>query len=56
MEPGKVMITCEIIKPKWEHRWIQRHYSGRENDVIYKKHFNVIPEKQHNRFALIDAV
>ncbi|XP_034942643.1 39S ribosomal protein L27, mitochondrial [Chelonus insularis] len=56
MEPGKVMVTCEKTNLKWDHTWIQRCYSGRENQVIYKKHFNVIPEKQHNRFKLIDTI
>ncbi|KMQ96600.1 39s ribosomal protein mitochondrial-like protein [Lasius niger] len=56
MESGKVMVTCEKINPNWDHSWIKRCYAGRENQVIYKKHFNVIPEPQHNRFLLIDRI
>ncbi|XP_025988608.1 50S ribosomal protein L27 isoform X2 [Solenopsis invicta] len=56
IESGKVVVTCEKIDPNWEHTWIQRHYAGRENQVIYKKHFNVIPIPQHNRFKLIDKI
>lgn len=56
MEAGKVMITCEKINPNWSHTWVTRHYAGRENDTIYKKHFNVIPQPQHDRFKLINLV
>ncbi|KAF7991574.1 hypothetical protein HCN44_008945 [Aphidius gifuensis] len=56
IEAGRVAITCEVIDPNWEHTWIQRCYSGREGDKIYKKHFNVIPEKQHGRFKLVDTI
>lgn len=56
MHPGKVVITCEKIKPDWEHTWIQKNYAEREGQTIYKKHFNVIPEPQHNRFKLINKI
>lgn len=56
MEAGKVVVTCEKFDPFWEHTWVQRIYSGREDQTIYKKYFNVIPEPQHNRFKLIDEV
>lgn len=56
MEPGKVIVTCEKVDLNWEHSWIKRNYAGRENQVIYKKHFNVIPIPQHNRFKLIDKI
>lgn len=56
MEPGKVVITCEKVDLKWDHTWIQRCYGGREGQVIYKKHFHVLPEKQHNTFKLIDRI
>ncbi|XP_012541361.1 50S ribosomal protein L27 [Monomorium pharaonis] len=56
IEAGRVMVTCETIDPNWEHTWIQRNYAGRENQLIYKKHFNIIPIPQHNRFKLIDKV
>ncbi|XP_072744760.1 large ribosomal subunit protein bL27m isoform X2 [Anoplolepis gracilipes] len=56
IEPGKVMVTCEKINPYWKHTWIKRCYAGREDQVIYKKHFNVIPYRQHNRFQLIDKI
>lgn len=50
------MITCEKIDPDFSHFWVRKTYSGRENQVIYKKHFNVIPEPQHNRFKLMDTL
>ena len=56
LEKGKVIITCEKIDPNLDHSWARTHYAGRENSVIYKKHFNVIPEPQDNRFVLIDAI
>ncbi|XP_045459715.1 39S ribosomal protein L27, mitochondrial isoform X1 [Melitaea cinxia] len=56
MEAGKVVVTCEKFDPFWEHTWVQRIYSGREDQTIYKKYFNVIPEPQHNRFKLIDEI
>jgi len=56
IEPGKVIVTCEKVDLKWEHSWVKRHYAGRENQVIYKKHFNIIPIPQHNQFKLIDKV
>ncbi|CAK9820720.1 39S ribosomal protein L27, mitochondrial [Anthophora plagiata] len=56
LEKGKVMITCEQINPNMKRRWARLNYAGRENSVIYKKHFNVIPEPQHDRFLLIDTV
>ncbi|KAK0182669.1 hypothetical protein PV327_000782 [Microctonus hyperodae] len=56
MEAGKVIVTCEKVDLDWEHSWVKRNYSGREGLTIYKKHYNVIPEKQHDCFKLIDAV
>ncbi|XP_063636393.1 large ribosomal subunit protein bL27m [Cydia splendana] len=56
MEPGKVVVTCERFDPNWEHTWVQRVYGGREQQTIYKKYFNVIPESQHQRFKLVDEV
>ncbi|XP_015117668.1 39S ribosomal protein L27, mitochondrial [Diachasma alloeum] len=56
MEAGRVVVTCEKVDLNWDHTWIQRCYSGREGQTIYKKHFNVIPEKQHDRFKLVDAI
>ncbi|XP_011264121.1 39S ribosomal protein L27, mitochondrial [Camponotus floridanus] len=56
LEAGKVMVTCEKINPCWKHPWIKRNYAGREGQVIYKKHFNVIPKSQHNQFQLIDRI
>lgn len=56
MEPGKVVVTCEKFDPNWDHTWVQRMYKGREHQVIYKKYFNVIPEQQHQRFKLVDAI
>ncbi|XP_017891711.1 uncharacterized protein LOC108631961 [Ceratina calcarata] len=56
MEPGKVVITCEKINPNMKLWWCRVNYGGRENSVIYKKHFNVIPNPQDNKFILVDTV
>lgn len=56
IEPGKVMVTCEKIDPNWKHSWVKLNYTGRESQVIYKKHFNVIPTPQHKQFKLIDKI
>lgn len=50
------MVTCEKIDPDWKHWWVRHNYTGRENQVIYKKHFNIIPTPQHNQFKLIDKI
>ncbi|KAG7213133.1 hypothetical protein KM043_002449 [Ampulex compressa] len=55
-EAGKVMVTCEKIDPDFNLKWVRDNYGNREGVVIYKKHFNVIPEPQHDRFKLIDAI
>ncbi|XP_018308684.1 50S ribosomal protein L27 [Mycetomoellerius zeteki] len=56
IEPGKVVVTCEKVDLNWDHPCVKRYYAGRENQVIYKKHFNIIPNPQHNRFKLIDII
>ncbi|XP_011310051.1 39S ribosomal protein L27, mitochondrial [Fopius arisanus] len=56
MEAGKVVVTCEKVDLNWDHSWNQMNYSGRETQTIYKKHFNIIPEKQHDRFKLVDTI
>lgn len=56
MEPGKVVVTCEKINPNMEIGWCKVHYGGREKSVIYKKHFNIIPDPQDNKFVLVDTV
>ncbi|XP_044732665.1 50S ribosomal protein L27 [Chrysoperla carnea] len=56
MVPGRVMVTCEKTDLNWDHTWVQRCYAGRENQPIYKKYFNVIPEAQHQNFKLIDQI
>ncbi|XP_043272971.1 50S ribosomal protein L27 [Venturia canescens] len=56
LEKGKVAITCEKVDLNWDHTWIQRCYGGRQNQLIYKKYFNVIPEKHHTTFKLVDLI
>ncbi|XP_011504397.1 PREDICTED: 39S ribosomal protein L27, mitochondrial [Ceratosolen solmsi marchali] len=56
LHPGKVIITCEKANLNWEHKWVRRNYRGRQDQTIYKKYYNVIPEPEHNRFKLIDKV
>ena len=54
MTNGKVYVTCEKVDLNWDHGWVQRFFSGRSGQTIYKKYFNVIPEPQHTRFRLVD--
>ncbi|OAD54629.1 39S ribosomal protein L27, mitochondrial [Eufriesea mexicana] len=56
LEKGKVVVTCEKIKPNMSRSWVKMNYAGRESSVIYKKYFNVIPEPQHNKFVLVDTL
>lgn len=56
MVPGRVMVTCEKVDLNWDHPWVQYCYSHRENKEFYKKYFNVIPEKQHQNFVLVDQI
>lgn len=56
MEHGKVYVTCEPIEPNWDHSWVQKNYAGRHDQTIYKKFFNVVPEKQHQRFRLVEEI
>ncbi|GAB0093122.1 Ribosomal protein L27 [Sergentomyia squamirostris] len=55
-QPGKVIITCERIDPNFNRSWVKVNYTGREDQIIYKKFFNVITEKQHQNFRLIEEV
>ncbi|KAF5299675.1 hypothetical protein FQA39_LY11470, partial [Lamprigera yunnana] len=52
--PGTVIVTCEKTDPKWDHKWVERHYSDRKHTTFYKKYFNVVPEPQHKNFRLIE--
>lgn len=54
LTPGKVYITCEKTDMDFNRPWIQRFFAGREEQTIYKKYFNVVPMKQHQRFKLIE--
>ncbi|CAG9761524.1 unnamed protein product [Ceutorhynchus assimilis] len=54
--PGKVMVTCEKADPNWKHTWVQRCHGHRQGTEFYKKYFNVLPEKQHQNFNLIDQI
>ncbi|CAL7934026.1 unnamed protein product [Xylocopa violacea] len=56
LEKGKVVVTCEKINPNLERTWSRLNYADRVNSVIYKKHFNIIPEPQHDKFVLIDIL
>lgn len=51
---GKVVVTCEKVDPNFDNHWIQNYFSERGGQTFYKKYFNVIPEKQHQRFRLIE--
>jgi len=54
--PGKVMVTCEKTDPNWDHTWVQRCHGHRQGTEFFKKYFNVLPEKQHQKFNLIGQV
>lgn len=56
LEDGTVYISTEIADLNWDNKWVLKHYSGREDQVIYKKYFNILTNPQHNRFKLIDQV
>ncbi|XP_055698331.1 50S ribosomal protein L27 [Phlebotomus papatasi] len=56
MQSGKVIISCEKTDLNWDHSWVRRNYAEREGQTIYKKFFNVIPEKQHQNFRLVEEV
>ncbi|KAI4478373.1 hypothetical protein M0804_012027 [Polistes exclamans] len=56
MEAGNVMVTCEKVNLNWDRPWVKINYANREGQTIYKKHFNVIPKPQHNRFRLINTI
>lgn len=56
MEPGRVVITCEEIDPDFKNSFVRKNYTGREGHLIYKKHFNIIPHKQHDRFVIKDTI
>lgn len=55
MVHGRVLVTCEETDPNWEHTWVQRCH-GQRQGTFYKKYFNVLPEKQHQNFRLIDEI
>ncbi|XP_012276365.1 39S ribosomal protein L27, mitochondrial [Orussus abietinus] len=56
LQPGKVYVTCEKVDLNWDHDWVQRNYAGHNGKIIYKKHFHVIPERQHCCFKLVEAI
>lgn len=39
-----------------DHVWVAKEFGGRNVENLYKKYFNVLPEKEHNRFKLIDKI
>ncbi|XP_065162348.1 large ribosomal subunit protein bL27 [Atheta coriaria] len=53
--PGRVMITCEKVDLNWDHTWVQGNYKNRGTE-FFKKYLNVLPEKQHQNFKLIDQI
>lgn len=54
MTSGKVYVSCERVDLNWNHGWVQRHFEGREGQTIFKKYFNVVADKQHQRFRLVN--
>ena len=48
------MVTAEKVEPNWKNGFVRQNFAGRFGQTIYKKYFNVIPEKQHQRFRLVD--
>ncbi|KAG8258969.1 50S ribosomal protein L27-like isoform X1 [Homalodisca vitripennis] len=56
MVPGTVRVTCEKPDLNMDHSWVRQTYGGRSVENMYKKYFNVLPEKQHQRFKLLDKI
>lgn len=56
MEPGKVIITSEIIDPNWEKEHVQDFYEGRKGQVIFKKFIHVIPDPLPKKFRLVSLI
>ncbi|XP_026274508.1 39S ribosomal protein L27, mitochondrial [Frankliniella occidentalis] len=57
IKAGKVVMSSELAQPNWDHTWIQRLMPRRPDNIpIYKKYINIIPEPQHNRFKLLEAL
>lgn len=54
--PGRVAITCEKVDLNWDHTWVQRCHGFRKGQEFFKKYFNIIPEKQHQNFKLIEQI
>nr|CAH7755767.1 unnamed protein product [Callosobruchus chinensis] len=54
--PGRVSVTCEKVDLDWEHTWVQRCHGHRKGVEFYKKYFNVIPQRQHQNFKLVDEI
>ncbi|XP_013776356.1 39S ribosomal protein L27, mitochondrial-like [Limulus polyphemus] len=56
LEEGTVIVTCEKLRPRWDHEWVQKFYANRNTDVVYKKFFHVITEPQEKKFKLVNTV
>ncbi|XP_015833424.2 beta-parvin isoform X2 [Tribolium castaneum] len=54
--PGRVVVTCEKVDLNWTHTWVQRCHGLRQDKEFYKKYFNILPDKQHQNFKLIDQI
>lgn len=49
-------VTSERPDLDMNHAWVKKFYGGRDIENLYKKYFNVIPLKDHNRFKLVDKI
>lgn len=49
-------VTSERPDLDMNHAWVKKLYGGRDIENLYKKYFNVIPQKDHNRFKLVDKI
>jgi len=56
LETGRVMITCEKVKPNWNHFWIKKFLEGRQDQNIYRKYYHIIPQPQKQKFNLVDQI
>jgi large subunit ribosomal protein L27 len=54
LKHGRVVVSCEKVDLNLDHPWVERFFAGREQQTIYKKYFNVIADKQPQRFRLVD--
>uniref|UniRef100_T1J891 Uncharacterized protein n=1 Tax=Strigamia maritima TaxID=126957 RepID=T1J891_STRMM len=56
LEKGKVVISCELAQPDWDHVWMNKYYPNKQGQLLYKKYYHVIPEPQSQKFNLVNQI